>query len=72
MSTINEDFNIPFYIVEEIISYVEETAKGRCRTMQFENIKALLRLAQVNERLSERQVEYIKKRYCRESNKMLK
>ncbi|MGN1301571.1 MAG: hypothetical protein ACI4U9_03505 [Clostridia bacterium] len=66
MEKINEDFSIPFYIFEEIVQYVEETAQGRCRTMQFENIKALLRLAQVNDRLTDTQVKHIIDTYCRE------
>lgn len=66
MEKINEDFNVPYYIFEEIVDYVELTAKGNCKCMKWDNIKALLRLAQVNNRLSERQVEYIIKKYCRE------
>lgn len=62
----SKDFNIPFYIVEEIVDYVETTAKGYCKCMKWENIKSLLRLAQVNNRLSEQQVEFIIKTYCRE------
>ena len=66
MEKINEDFYIPYYIFEEIVQYVEETAQGRCRCMKWENIKSLLRLAQKNERLSEQQVKYIIDTYCRE------
>lgn len=44
----NEDFNIPYYIVEEIVSYIEETAKGRCRSSQWDNIVSLLGLAKIN------------------------
>lgn len=68
MEKLNEDFNIPFYIVEEIISYVEETAQGRCRTMKWENIKALLGLAKVNKRLTQEQVDLLIKEFCRENN----
>lgn len=66
MEKINEDFNIPYYIFEEIVEYVEQTAQGRCRCSKWNNIKALLKLAQVNNKLSEMQVEYIIKTYCRE------
>ena len=45
MEKINEDFNVPYYIFEEIVQYVEESAKGRSRCMKWENIKALLGLA---------------------------
>lgn len=66
MDKANEDFTIPFYIVEEIISYIEETAQGRCKCMKWENIKSLLRLAQVNNKLTDTQVKHIMDRYCRE------
>lgn len=65
MEKINEDFNIPYYIFEEIVQYIEETAQGRCRCMKWENIKSHLRLAQKNERLSKEQVEHIMEKYCR-------
>lgn len=66
MEKINEEFDIPFYIFEEITEYLEQTAQGRCRPTKWENIKALLKLAQVNNRLSEQQVNYLIKTYCRE------
>lgn len=66
MKKINEDFNIPYYIFEEIVEYVELTAQGHCKCMKWENIKALLRLAQVNNRLTEQQVKHIINNYCRE------
>lgn len=63
---INPSFDIPYYIFEEIIEYVEETAKGRCRSMKWENIKRLLRLAVVNNRLTEKQAETLENDFCRE------
>lgn len=66
MEKINADFNIPYYIFEEIIEYIEQTAQGRCRCMKWENIKLLLKLAQVNNKLSEQQVEFLIEKYCRE------
>ena len=42
MNEVNEDFNIPYYIFEEITEYVELTAKGHCKCMKWENIKSLL------------------------------
>lgn len=66
MEKINADFSIPYYIFEEIIQYVELTAQGHCKSMKWENIKALLRLAQVNNRLTEQQVKHIIDNYCRE------
>lgn len=66
MNKINEDFDIPNYIFEEIVEYVEQTAQGRCRTMKWENIKALLNCAKVNNRLTQEQVKFLMKKYCRE------
>lgn len=66
MEQINEEFNVPYYICEEIIEYVELTAKGYYKCMKWENIRALLRLAVVNKRLTEQQAEFLKKEFCRE------
>ena len=66
MNKTNEEFNVPYYIFEEIIDYIELTKQGYCKCMKWENIKSLLRLAQVNNRLSENQVEYIISKYNRE------
>ena len=66
MDKINKEFNIPYYIFEEIVDYIELTSKGYCKTMKWENIKALLRLAKINNRLSEAQVEFIANKYSRE------
>ena len=66
MEKINEEVNIPYYIFEEIVEYIEQTAQVNWRCMKWENIKALLRLAQKNDRLSEQQVKHIIDKYCRE------
>lgn len=66
MDEINKDFSIPFYLVEELVDYIELTAKGYSKCMKWENIKSLLRLAQVNNRLSKQQVKHIINTYCRE------
>lgn len=66
MTKISKNFSVPMYIVDELIFYIEETAKGHCKSMKWENIKALLRLAQVNKRLSSEQVVFIIETYCRE------
>ena len=63
---INEDFNIPYYIFEEIVQYVEQTAQGHCRCMKWENIESLLNGAKVNNRFTQEQVDYLIKTYCRE------
>lgn len=66
MNTINEEFNIPYYIFEEITEYIEFTAKGHCKCMKWDNIKLLLNLAVVNKRLSRKQADYLKEKFCRE------
>lgn len=66
MDKVNKDFNVPFYIFQEIIEYIEQTAQGKCRTAKWNNIKSLLKLAQVNDRLSSEQVDFIIETYCRE------
>ncbi len=68
MEEINKDFNIPYYIFEEILEYVELTAKGKCKTMKWENIKSLLNLAVINNRLTNEQARYLKETFCREHN----
>ncbi len=65
MNSINEEFNIPYYIFEEITEYIELTAKGHCKCMKWENIKSLLNLAVINNRLSKQQAELLKDRYYR-------
>lgn len=66
MEQINKDFAIPYYIVEEIVEYIELTAKGNCKCMKWENIRSLLRLATVNNRLTKRQAKFIEESFCRE------
>ena len=66
MDEINEDFYIPYYIFEEIVEYVEQTAQGRCRTMKWENIKSLLNCAKISNKFTQEQVDFIIKNYCRE------
>lgn len=50
MNTTNEEFNIPYYIFEEIAEYIELTAKWHCKCMKWENIKSLLNVAVINNR----------------------
>ena len=66
MEKLNKDFNVPYYIFEEILQYVELTAKGNCKTMKWENIKSLLNLAVISNRLTKEQAEYLKETFCRE------
>lgn len=62
----NKDFNVPYYIFEEIVEYIELTKQGYSKSMKWENIKALLKLAQANNRLSNEQVNFIIEKYSRE------
>lgn len=66
MEEIKKDFNVPYYIFEEIVEYIELTNQRHCKSMKWENIKALLRLAKVNDRLSSEQVNFIIEKYNRE------
>lgn len=66
MEQINKDFNIPYYIFEEIVEYTELTNHGYCKSMKWENIKRLLGLAKLNNRLSSEQVNFIIEKYNRE------
>ena len=58
--------NIPTYIVEEIEEYIKLTDKGYCKCMKWENIKSLLKLAIINNRITEEEAKDIEKTYCRE------
>lgn len=63
---INEEFNIPYYIFQEIVDYVELTAKGKNKIAKWENIKSLLNLAVINERITQNQADFLIKTYNRE------
>lgn len=63
---ININFDIPYYIFEDLIEYIELTAKGKPTGTRWEKIRALLGLARMNKRLTEEQVRYIEDTYCRE------
>ena len=67
MKKINEDFSIPYYIFQEIVEYVELTAQGHCKCMKWDNIKSLLNLAVVNDRLTRQQSNYLKEKFNRET-----
>lgn len=66
MQEIKKDFNVPIYIVDELINYIELTAKGHCKCMKWENLKSLLRLATVNGRITREQANFLENTYCRE------
>lgn len=66
MEQLNKEFNVPYYIFEEIVDYVELTAKGYSKCMKWENIKSLLKLAVVNNNLTKEQAKFIEKEFFRE------
>ncbi len=66
MEQLNKEFNVPYYIFEEIIDYVELSAKGYSKNMKWENIKSLLRLAVISNRLTKEQAQFLEKQFCRE------
>lgn len=66
MDQLNKEFNIPYYIFEEITDYIELTAKGYLKCMKWENIKSLLNLAVVNNRITKEQAQFLEKEFCRE------
>ena len=57
---------MPYYIFEEIIDYVELSSKGYSKYMKWENIKSLLRLAVISNRLTKEQAQFLEKQFCRE------
>ncbi len=65
MEQLNKEFNVPYYIFEEITEYIELTARGYSKCMKWENIRSLLRLAVVNDRLTEEQAHFLEKEFCR-------
>ena len=66
MSKINPEFNIPYYVFEEIVDYIECT--NNSIYSNWENVRAMLRLAVVNNRLTEEQCNFLMNRYNREKN----
>ena len=68
MDVKNKNFYVPYYIFEEIVQYVEQTADGSCKSMKWENIKSLLNLSVINKKLTKEQAELIKSKFCREKH----
>lgn len=66
-NNINPNFDIPYYIFEELIEYVELSAKGECKSMMWNNIESLLGLAVSNNRLTREQAKCLRETYCREN-----
>ena len=66
MSKINTNFDIPYYIFEEIVEYIDFKSNGIDKASKWDNILTLLNTAVMNKKLSCEQAEYIKKTFCRE------
>ena len=64
---VNLGFAVPHYVFESIVHYVELSAKGENRYEEWNNIKALLRLAISQKRLSTDQAKFLEEKYCRET-----
>lgn len=58
------EFDVPQYIAEEIISYKQDCKNGKNRCMKLENIKALIGLAVLNNRITKEQGEYLRNKFC--------
>lgn len=68
MEQLKKEFSVPYYIFEEIVDYVELTAKGYSKCMKWENIKSLLKLAVINNNLTKEQAKFLEKEFCRENS----
>ena len=66
MEQLNKEFYIPYYIFEEIVDYVELTAKGYSKCIKWKNIKSLLKLAVINNKLTKEQAQFLEKEFNRE------
>lgn len=67
MEEINKDFNIPYYIFDEIVGYIELRQENHNKTMKWKNIEALLRLAIVNKRITKEQANFLINKFNREN-----
>lgn len=63
MSNINYDFDIPYYVFEEIVEYASINSSSEDKFFKWNNIKILLNMAVANDRLSYEQAEYIKNKF---------
>ena len=54
------DFDVPQYITEEIEQYTKDCKSGKSRCMKWENIKSLIGLAIVSNRITKEQGSYLK------------
>ena len=63
---VNQEFKIPYYLFEEIVDYVELSAKGENKTGKWNKIDSLIGLAVMNQRLTSEQANSLRNTYCRE------
>lgn len=54
------NFDVPQYITEEINQYIKDCENGKFKYMKRENIKSLIGLAIVNNRITKEQGNYLK------------
>jgi len=71
LKKMKEDYSIPYYIFEEIVEYVELTAKGHSKCMKWKNIKTLLNIAVINKRITQEQADFLEKEFNRENKKSI-
>ena len=65
MKKINEDFDIPYYIFEELIDFIEDKVKGNLKIAKRNNIQGLLNLAVLNKRISKEQADFLEQKYIK-------
>ena len=65
MSKINSNFDVPYYIFEELIEYTNLKCRGIEKASKLENIYMLLNTAVFNNKLSKEQADYIKQTFCK-------
>lgn len=62
---LNKEFDIPFYVFEAIVNYVELSAKGITTSEDWNEVVMLINMAKMNERLTESQATRLKRKYKR-------
>lgn len=65
---INKEFNVPYYIFQEIVEYIELTSQGINKSAKWENIKTLINLAVLNNHITKSQADFLTKTYNREKD----
>ena len=61
-----EKIEMPYYIQEEIEEYIKLTMEGKCKCMKWENIRLLIRLAVISNRITNEQAKLIEEKYCKD------